>query len=119
MANDVQPASIRVQAARPFRRAVLRGLAGLCPPLLTVLIIVWAITTIKSYLLEPVTDWAREGLVWCIADIRDDVPLWSRGKYHQLENGQFIPKAVFERVRDSPANRCRLRAKGSIAATSS
>ena len=43
----------------------------LCPPLLTVLIIVWAINTTKSYFLEPVTDWAREGLVWASEGCRD------------------------------------------------
>ena len=53
---------------RPFRRAVVRGLAVLCPPLLTVLIVVWAINTTKSYFLEPVTGWARQALVWYLAE---------------------------------------------------
>ena len=96
--------------ARPFRRALWRGLAVLCPPLLTVLIVVWAINTTKSYFLEPVTGWAQEGLVWCLFDVRDpeDLPpptlpskttsdhdgrLW-----RQLDNGTFIPLAVYERV---------------------
>ena len=70
--NDTKkPAGWGQTPARPFRRALWRGLAVLCPPLLTVLIIVWAINTTKSYFLEPVTGWAREGLVWCLTDVRD------------------------------------------------
>jgi len=98
-------------AARPFRRAVLRGLAVLCPPLLTVLILVWAVNTTKSYFLEPVTGWVREGLVWRLADIREDLPLNTTmprtamvdGRpYHQLDNGTFIPQSVYERVQKQP-----------------
>ena len=81
----------------PFRGAVLRGLAVLCPPLLTVLIIAWVISTTKSYFLEPVMAWARQGIVWAIADVPDTVaaddPL-----YHRLDNGTGIPKSVYERV---------------------
>jgi hypothetical protein len=78
MANDLQETPGRAQSTtHPFRRAVLRGLAVLCPPLLTILIIVWAVNTTKSYFLEPVTGWAREGLVWYLADVRQDLPLQS------------------------------------------
>jgi uncharacterized membrane protein len=102
------PVGWRHAAARPFRRAVLRGLAVLCPPLLTVLIVVWAINTTKSYFLEPVTNWAREGLVWCLADIREDLPLkdpasrtaaFNGRDYQELEDGAFIPRDVYETVR--------------------
>jgi uncharacterized membrane protein len=62
-----------------------------------VLIIVWVISTTKSYFLEPVMTWARQGIVWAIADIPDTVaaddPL-----YHRLDNGTGIPKSVYERV---------------------
>jgi uncharacterized membrane protein len=102
------PGGWRHAAARPFRRAVLRGLAVLCPPLLTVLIVVWAINTTKSYFLEPVTNWARDGLVWYLADIREDLPLKDRAartaeyhgrEYQELDNGAFIPRDVYETVR--------------------
>lgn len=98
----------------PFRRAVLRGLAVLCPPLLTVLIIVWAINTTKSYFLVPVTGWAREGIVWCLADIREGLPLQDPiartavvdgCTYRQIENAQFIPQNVYEVVQKHPGER--------------
>jgi uncharacterized membrane protein len=112
MTDDIQetPRQGKV-AARPFRRAVLRGLAVLCPPLLTVLVIVWAINTTKSYFLEPVTGWTREGIVWCIADVRQDLSLPSRSAkrvevngqvYQRLENGTFIPASVYEIVQRQP-----------------
>jgi len=101
----------RPLAARPFRRAMLRGLAVLTPPLLTVLIIVWTIDTTKSYLLQPVTDWAREGFVWSLADVREDLPLDAPATetatvdgqvYRRLGNGTFIPQSVYERVIKQP-----------------
>ncbi len=106
--NDYQSTSGQRQTARPFRRAVLRGLAVLSPPLLTVLIIVWTINTTKSYLFQPVTDWAREGFVWTLSDVREDLPLDSPAAetatvdgrvFHRLDDESFIPQEVYERVR--------------------
>jgi uncharacterized membrane protein len=86
---------------------MLRGLGVLCPPLLTILIVIWAINTTKSYFLEPVTGWVREGLVWCLEDVRDDLPAPTPPEktvtkdhrlYQQLDNETFIPKAVYEYV---------------------
>lgn len=115
MANDIQEtAAVKRTAARPFRRAVLRGLAVLIPPLFTILIIVWAINTTKSYMLEPVTDWARDGLVWFLADVRVDPPLPSPtakrveldGRtYRRVENDTFIPEAVYELVQRQPGEK--------------
>jgi uncharacterized membrane protein len=108
MLNDPQEHIGRgTLATRPFRRALWRGLAVLCPPLLTVLILVWVVNTTKSYFLEPVTGWAREGLVLCTADIRTGLPPPSPttnvtavdGRlYHQLADGDFIPEPVYQTV---------------------
>jgi uncharacterized membrane protein len=111
MKNDLQKEPARGQVvARPFRRAVLRGLAVLCPPLLTVLILIWVVNTTKSYFLEPVTGWARESIVWCVADIRHDLPLQESAKtakiddkaYRRLDDGMFIPESVYEVVQRQP-----------------
>jgi uncharacterized membrane protein len=108
MANEIEELPAPA-AARPFRRAVLRGLAVLCPPLLTVLIVVWAINTTKSYFLEPVTTWAREAIVWGVADIRQDLPLRSPNtaqvddqRFRRLDNGSFIPESVYDVVQRQP-----------------
>ncbi len=112
MANEktelIDPNAVPVH---PFRGALVRGLGVLCPPLLTILIIVWAINTTKSYFFEPVTGWVREGLVFYLADVREDLdqsfPATKKAivngqPYHQLDNGSFIPLAIYERVQKQP-----------------
>ena len=108
MTNDSQETGRQGQvAAHPFRRAVLRGLAVLCPPLLTVLIVVWAINTTKSYFLEPVTHWTRESVVWCIADVRREpgnakTVEVNGQEYRRLEDGTYIPVSVYDVVQRQP-----------------
>ena len=93
--------------AHPFRSAVLRGVGVLAPPLLTVLIFIWAGSTIHEYVIRPVSNCAREGLVWCVADIRNDVPAGDRGglivsdgdsMYRRMNDGRFVPLEVFDLV---------------------
>lgn len=111
--NGNQTLPVQSPPVRPFRRAVWRGLAVLMPPLLTVMIVLWTVNTTNSYLLQPVTNWAREGFVWSLADVRDDLQLESPDAetatldghvYHQLDDGSFIPQEVFDRVRRSPGH---------------
>jgi len=47
----------------PFRRAVLRGLAVLLPPLLTIVIFLWVWNTVTNYLLAPMEMGAHRVLV--------------------------------------------------------
>jgi uncharacterized membrane protein len=100
----------RDPSAHPFRKAVVRGLAVLFPPLLTVVILLWMINTTWQYVLEPVSSGARAVLVWITADIRQDLPLVNPGvrtatadgrTYYQLNDGSFVPLAVYDRVRAS------------------
>lgn len=58
---------------RPFRTAVLRGLAVVLPPLLTIVIFLWAGGTIHKYLLNPVMSGTQEMLLWAVADVRHEV----------------------------------------------
>jgi len=101
----------------PFRRAVLRGLGVFLAPLLTVVIIVWVWQTLKSYVLEPVTNVAREVLVASLAEVHDQAPAnaefdpgnqnlwtWDDQRWVRLENGQFIPSDVERTVRRDPGS---------------
>jgi uncharacterized membrane protein len=106
--NSPHDSSNRGRAA--FRRAVFRGLGVFLPPLLTVLILIWAINTTKSYIIEPLMYAAREGLVWVTADIRNDIPQAKPTDqqvdlngyvYRRLRNGTFIPDHVYERVKQA------------------
>ena len=91
----------------PFRKAVVRGLAVLVPPLLTIVIFVWVGSTVQQYVLEPVTAGIRQALLLQIADIRHDVELADPSQqtalidgatYHRLPNDTFVPIAVYEKV---------------------
>jgi len=59
---------------RPFRRAILRGLAVVMPPLLTVVVFVWLWHTVESYILRPLESGARFVIVNVIADSHDQIP---------------------------------------------
>lgn len=96
------------KVAPPFRAAMLRGLGGLFPPLLTIVIFLLIGQTVKQYVLDPVTSWVREGLVYSLADIRYDLgPVDPVGKtvtvdglvYRQIDGDAFIPLVVYDTVR--------------------
>ncbi|NNE00843.1 MAG: DUF502 domain-containing protein [Pirellulaceae bacterium] len=56
-----------------FRRAVLRGLGVVLPPLLTIVVLIWAWNTIESYVLRPMESVIRSSIVW----------------YHESNDGTF------------------------------
>jgi len=107
----------RRQPQRPFRRAVLRGLGVVLPPLLTIVILVWVGNTVQEYVLVPVETVARHSLVWSLADIHEKAPdgitettvkpdgtmemtvKFEDQQFIRLEHGQYIPVHVYEMVR--------------------
>src|SRR5688572_15499707 len=115
MNNQVplEPKYVRLSWARRsllrFRRAVILGLAVVLPPVLTVVILLWVIATVRQYVLTPVEDGVREYLVWQTADIyreprgketRQPVIQHDGKSYHRLagrENvpGEYIPSDVY------------------------
>lgn len=96
----------------PFRRAVLRGLAVVLPPLLTIVIFVWIGNTVAVYLLEPLESGARWAIVQGTHDIRDDLPLTNVqegtaliegvGVFQRTKDGRFVPLTVYDKVADDP-----------------
>jgi uncharacterized membrane protein len=87
----------------PFRRAVLRGLAVLLPPLLTIVIFVWVGNTVANYLLDPMEGLSRRLLVDQFEkNIRGatetpeagpiaDAPYFEERLYHRMPDGQYLP----------------------------
>jgi uncharacterized membrane protein len=69
-ANDKHDEFSAPKRMDPFRRAVLRGLGILLPPLLTIVIFLWVGNTVTVYLLEPLEDATRYVMVEHLADIR-------------------------------------------------
>jgi len=60
----------------PFRRAVLRGMGIVTPPLLTIVLFIWAWATIDTYMLKPV-ETSIGGLLMFVhmkSDVREAVP---------------------------------------------
>lgn len=56
----------------PVRKAVLKGLGVIMPPLLTIVLFVWAWSTLDNYVLGPIEATARYLIVFSISDIRDE-----------------------------------------------
>ncbi|MCA9239936.1 MAG: DUF502 domain-containing protein [Planctomycetales bacterium] len=107
----------------PFRRAVLRGLGILLPPLLTIVIFLWVGATVNKYILTPLEDWTRWVVVQYASDIREasefpqpperaDVAIHGRvyqrqvGKldgedYVRTDSGKFVPQSVYLSAADA------------------
>ena len=97
----------RVKPPRPFRRAVLRGLAVILPPLLTIAILIWVWNAVQQYVLVPVESGARISIAWAISDNPEDISNLNNDRvvyhnnvqYRQLEHGQYVPLHVYDTVR--------------------
>lgn len=119
----------------PFRKAVIRGLAIVMPPLLTIVLFLWAWNIIDSYVLRPTETIVRHLIVFSIADIRDDQqidaqiqmarriddqqseenlanlrsapPAWQAedGTMLVKVNQQWIPRPVYDVVSANPGER--------------
>lgn len=57
-----------------FRRFVLRGLGVVLPPLLTIVVLIWAWNSIESYVLRPIESGVRTVVVWTISDTLSEIP---------------------------------------------
>lgn len=82
-----------ISRSQPIRRAVLRGLGVVLPPLLTILLFIWAWTTIETRVLEPIEGAARWVLVEIVKDIREpaSVPAIDRDEYEVTLDGKLVP----------------------------
>jgi uncharacterized membrane protein len=118
---ELEKAMGRKKRLGPFRRAVLRGLGILLPPLLTIVILVWVAHTVGSYVLDPMERAVRSVMLQT-ADIRtpDEVAdanaskvsingtsyaVSATGKididgreYRHTADGHFIPDRVYHYV---------------------
>ncbi len=98
-------------ADHPFRGAVLRGLAVVVPPLLTIVIFIWVGGTVNLYVLRPVSAGVRNALAWQLADIREELPpegipekdlhpgADATDCYHETSDGKYVPYLVYDMVR--------------------
>ncbi len=70
------PAGSERVKQHPFRRAVLRGLGVVMPPLLTLVLFIWAWTTIDSYVLQPMENTVSRVMVFGAmrSGVKDGIP---------------------------------------------
>jgi uncharacterized membrane protein len=102
--STVKPA----KKARPFRRAVLRGLAVLLPPLLTIVIVVWVARTIESYVLDPAVNVARSLAIRSVEDLKTEeeyrkLDASMQSAYEKTSDQKYVPDAVYEYVKNHPS----------------
>ncbi len=115
---DAVPPRPRRSSLFRFRPSVLRGLALMLPPVLTIVILVWIASTIELYLLNPVEDIAQRVWVQATKDIREvpreqatEQTLYFDGAaYARLGEGntprerivrEYIPEEVHTWLRDN------------------
>jgi uncharacterized membrane protein len=114
-----QTAAKKHSVFEPIRRACLRGLAVILPPLLTIIVFIWAWSMIDSYILIPCEHAAGQAIVWSIKDIRSGFPTgtatpvqiagggpttvqYNEREYVQLgRGGKWIPREVWEKVENN------------------
>ncbi|HMP79672.1 MAG TPA: DUF502 domain-containing protein [Pirellulaceae bacterium] len=70
------------RSLRPFQKATVRGLAVVLPPLLTIVLFIWAWNTVDRFILAPIESLARKIIVWNVQEIVPDEEI-----QRQLRNG--------------------------------
>ena len=98
----------------PFRRAVIRGLGVLLPPLLTIVIFLWIGNTVRLYLLEPSEGLARYALAnYFEGKIlpKDAIPAEQLNEnlraehqgmiYQQTGDGRFVMAVHYDRLEET------------------
>ncbi|MGB7348120.1 MAG: DUF502 domain-containing protein [Pirellulaceae bacterium] len=100
MDSDQEIAEAAPPKPHSFRRAVLRGLGVVLPPLLTIVVLIWAWKTIENYVLKP-TEWIiRSGIVWYVEDTHVQPPTGSVKTGQRLIDGytyggeRYVPDPV-------------------------
>jgi uncharacterized membrane protein len=91
----------------PFRRALLRGLGVVMPPLLTLVVFIWAFATIDTYILRPIeTGFNRVFVFFAMrSGVQDTIP----------EDADPAQVYVFDRNNVRVATEAVLRSAGSVA----
>lgn len=85
------------RAMYPFNRALVRGLAVVMPPLLTIVLFIWAWKTIETYILLPVESFARNVIVWSINETIPDTEaqrMVAAGEAKFIQNADAPPSRL-------------------------
>ncbi len=72
--SQASESNLSKRHAGTARGAVLRGLGVVLPPLLTIVVLIWAWNLISNYVLNPMENGVRNVVVWAISDIKSAAP---------------------------------------------
>lgn len=110
---------------KPFRRALMRGLGVVLPPLLTIVILLWVWNTVQTYVLTPLETGVRNAVTWYRVDFceepLDQIPSDAQEAvdpntkavtsfqhnervYVKTDSGKWIPETVYEPVTNDPGD---------------
>lgn len=104
--STAPPAAVPPKS-RAFRRAVYRGLSLVAPPLATIAVLLWVFATIQQFLLAPMTQAARAGLMWKLPDVRHNLtdldPTTAEietpdGPFVRVGRNDFVPEHIAHAV---------------------
>jgi uncharacterized membrane protein len=88
---DDMPTRVPKRRHHPFRRAVLRGLAILMPPLLTIVLFIWAWTIIENNVLTHVEWAAAQALVlYHHDDLKTAPPNLKESQFARDDHGRVV-----------------------------
>ena len=73
--RESPPESWLARSFAPFRKATLRGLGLILPPLLTIVFFIWVWGIVESYVIKPVDELLQTTVVWIVQDIRPDAEI--------------------------------------------
>jgi len=74
MTKSIRQTPLDTSRRGSVRRAVLKGLGVVLPPLLTIVVLIWAWNAIENYVLAPVETSIRHAIVWSTSITHSEVP---------------------------------------------
>jgi uncharacterized membrane protein len=114
MNSSSQAGTAAGRSASTLRRAIWRGSGIIAPPLVTLVLLIWAASAVETYVLKPVEGMVRAGFAWATSEIRANIPPGSTpldpanpraGFVHEGETyvlapagGRYLPQRIITRV---------------------
>ena len=98
----------------PFRRAVLRGLGVVLPPLLTIVLLIWIWNAVQNYVLTPVETGLAHAITWTMREDPEEeiqrkriedgqlTGVYQDEVYVRLKSGEWVKQSIYQAVDRNP-----------------
>ncbi len=92
---------------RPFRSAVMRGFGVFLTPLLTIVIMLWILGTVRVYVFEPLESGARNVVAFFMAKnnvyydprLTEEIEVIDGERYRRMSDDAYVPETVYAVVK--------------------